>query len=225
MKNHGGEPKTAIMAPAASATYVVTQVWPNKYPSKTARQALVKHRYLTLDMSFSPTRLACWAALIGLCVLPRAGAQVVTETFTNSTAPNWTFTGSGYTPTLTSGVSDPSGAGWLQLTSNGNNQATSAVYNGSFSSSGATVYANFSYQEYGGTNGTTIGGDGLTFFLYDASKAFSVGAYGGSMGYAQKTAAGGGGADIAGMNGGYLAVGLDAYGNFSAGSEGRVGGY
>ena len=152
-------------------------------------------------------------------------SQVITQTFQNSSAPGWTFSGSGYTPTLTSGVSDPTGAGWLNLTNNIGNEATSAVYNGSFSSAGATVYATFSYQMYGGSNGTTLGGDGLTFFLYDASKTLSVGAYGGSLGYAQKTLAGGGGADINGLNGGYLAVGLDAYGNFSSGSEGRVGGY
>ena len=48
----------------------------------------------------------------------------------------------------------------------------------------ATVYAKFDFESYGGT-----GADGITFFLYDGSKAFSVGAYGGSIGYAQKTAA------------------------------------
>src|SRR5579872_1426971 len=155
-----------------------------------------------------------------LCASAGVRAQVITQSFTNSTAPGWTFTGSGYTPTLTSGVSDPSGAGWLQLANNSGNEATSAVYNSSFSSANATVYANFSYQMYGGSNGTTTGGDGLTFFLYDASPTFSVGAYGGSMGYAQKTIAGtggvsGGSTNINGMNGGYLSVGLDAYGNFS----------
>jgi fibronectin-binding autotransporter adhesin len=167
-------------------------------------------------------------ALVAVGVIARA--QVITQTFTNSTAPGWSFSGSGYTPTLTSGVSDPSGAGWLQLANNGGNEATSAVYNSSFSSANATVYANFSYQMYGGTNGTTLGGDGLTFFLYDASQTFSVGAYGGSMGYAQKTIAGtggvsGGSSNINGMSGGYLAVGVDAYGNYSSGTEGRVGGY
>ena len=160
-----------------------------------------------------------------MAALVVARSQVITQTFQNSSAPGWTFSGSGYTPTLTSGVSDPTGAGWLNLTNNVGNEATSAVYNGSFSSAGATVYANFSYQMYGGSNGTTLGGDGLTFFLYDASQTLSVGAYGGSLGYAQKTLAGGGGANINGLNGGYLAVGLDAYGNFSSGSEGRVGGY
>ncbi len=146
---------------------------------------------------------------------------VVSESFKNSTTidPNWVFAGSGYTPNLTSGVSDTAGDGWLRLTSTGSNQATSAYYNQAFTSANATVYAKFDFASYGGT-----GADGLTFFLFDGSKSFNVGAYGGSIGYAQKTVAGGGGANINGMNGGYLGVALDEYGNFSSASEGRVGG-
>ena len=160
------------------------------------------------------TLLVAFAALV-----VTARAQVFTETFTNSTAPGWTFAGSGYTPNLTSGVSDAAGNGWLRLTNAGNNEATSAVYNSAFSAAGASVYAKFDYESYGGT-----GADGITFFLFDGSVPFSVGAYGGSIGYAQKTAAGGGGSDINGMNGGYLGIALDEYGNFSSASEGRVGG-
>jgi MYXO-CTERM domain-containing protein len=178
-------------------------------------------------MSYPRRSLIRHVGLFAACLAASAVArsQVITQTFENSSAPGWTFSGSGYTPTLTSGVSDPTGAGWLNLTNNGGNEATSAVYNSSFSSANTTVYATFSYQMYGGSGGTTLGGDGLTFFLYDASQPLSVGAYGGSLGYAQKTLAGGGGANINGLNGGYLAVGLDPYGNFSSGTEGRVGGY
>lgn len=129
------------------------------------------------------------------------------------------FSGVGYTPNLTSGVSDPSGDGWLRLTSTGNNQATSTYYDLAFNAASATVYAKFDYESYGGS-----GADGITFFLFDGSQTFGVGAFGGSIGYAQKTLAGGGGADISGLSGGYLGVALDEYGNFSAGSEGRVGG-
>ncbi len=149
------------------------------------------------------------------------GQAVVTETFKNATTAdaNWVFAGSGYTPTLTSGVSDTAGNGWLRLTTTATNQATSAYYNQAFTAANATVYAKFDYESYGGT-----GADGITFFLFDGSKAFNVGAYGGSIGYAQKTVASGGGANINGMNGGYLGVALDEYGNFSSASEGRVGG-
>lgn len=158
--------------------------------------------------------------LCGQALLAQLRGQVVTETFMNSTAPGWVFAGSGYTPTLTSGVSDPSGNGWLRLTDTGGNEATSAYYNTAFNAASATVYAKFDYESYGGS-----GADGITFFLFDGSVPFSVGSYGGSIGYAQRTVAGGGGADINGMAGGYLGVALDEYGNFSSASEGRVGGY
>jgi len=137
-----------------------------------------------------------------------------------STAPGWVFAGSGYTPTLTSGGSDPAGSGWLRLTDTGGNEATSAYYNTAFNAAGSSVFARFDFESYGGS-----GADGITFFLFDGSVPFSVGSYGGSIGYAQRTVAGGGGANINGLNGGYLGVALDEYGNFSSASEGRVGGY
>lgn len=142
--------------------------------------------------------------------------QVVTETFMNSTAPGWNFAGVNYTPTLTSGGADPSGQGWLRLTSLGNNQATSAYYDTAFTATNATVYASFDYASWGGT-----GADGLVFFLYDGSKPFVVGANGGSIGYAQKI---GGPDERNGLNGGYLGVAVDEFGNFSNGTEGRSGG-
>lgn len=130
----------------------------------------------------------------------------------NSTAPGWVFAGSNYTPTLTSGNADTAGNGWLRLTDTGNDRATSAYYNSAFNAAGSTVYAKFDFESFGGS-----GADGIVFFLFDGSVPFSVGAYGGSIGYAQKTG-------INGMNGGYLGVALDEYGNYSAASEGRVGG-
>ena len=142
-------------------------------------------------------------------------AQVVmTETFKNSTTtdPNWTYAGTNFTPILTSGGADTAGNGWLRLTSTGNSQATSAYFNSAFTAANATVYASFDYVSWGGT-----GADGLVFFLYDGSKTFGVGADGGSIGYAQKTG-------VNGMNGGYLGVAVDEFGNFSNGTEGRSGG-
>src|SRR5476651_1808271 len=155
-------------------------------------------------------RLGCLLAV--LAIGAAVHAQVITETFQNSTAPGWNFAGTGYTPTLTSGTTDPTGAGWLQLTDTGGNEATSAYYNTAFTAAGATVYASFNYQSYGGS-----GAGGITFFLFDGSVPFSVGANGGSIGYAQKTG-------VNGLAGGYLGVALDEFGNFSSASEGRVGG-
>ncbi len=152
-----------------------------------------------------------------LALQATAQSVVITETFKNSTAAGWVFAGTGYTPTLTSGTAgadgNTAGDGWLRLTTTGTNQATSAYYNTAFNASGSTVYAKFDYESYGGT-----GADGITFFLFDGSSTFSVGANGGSLGYAQKTG-------VNGMAGGYLGVAIDEYGNFSSASEGRVGGY
>ncbi|GAB1489782.1 hypothetical protein MASR2M8_22360 [Opitutaceae bacterium] len=148
-----------------------------------------------------------------------AVGQTITETFMNSTAPGWVLGGVGYTPTLTSGGIDPSGNGWLRMTDNANNRATFAYYDTALSSSDRTFFTSFDFAHYNGS-----GADGMTFFLFDGSVDFSVGAFGGSMGYAQKTIAGGGEVDKEGLAGGYLAISLDDYGNFSNATEGREGG-
>lgn len=140
--------------------------------------------------------------------------------FTGTTLDSgWTVGGSGYSPILTAPSIDTAGNGWLRMTSSSGNQATYAYDTNAFAAAHATITATFNYASYNGS-----GADGITFFLADASKTFGVGAYGGSLGYAQKTSAGGGGADISGMNGGYIGVGIDEFGNFSNPSEGRVGG-
>ena len=147
-------------------------------------------------------------------------AQVISESFKGATTvdPNWTFAGVNYTPVLTGdgvtrdGVTDAVNDGWLRLTNTGGNIATSAYNNTAFDAVGTTVYAEFEYASWGGN-----GADGIAFFLFDGSKTFSVGANGGSMGYAQKTG-------VPGLAGGYIGVAIDEWGNFSNGTEGRVGG-
>jgi fibronectin-binding autotransporter adhesin len=139
------------------------------------------------------------------------------QSFTGTTAPGWVLGGTGFTPVLTAAQgSDPVGSGWLQLTSNATNESTYAYDSTAFSSANATITAQFNYVSFNGT-----GADGLTFFLADASvvssSGFNPGAYGGSLGYAQKT-------DINGLSGGYLGIGVDEYGNYSNPTEGRVGG-
>ena len=153
---------------------------------------------------------------------PLASAQTVslTGSFTGTTLDSgWTTGGSGYTPILTAPSIDTAGNGWLRMTSSAGNEATYAYDTNSFAAAHATITATFNYASYNGS-----GADGITFFLADASKTFAVGAYGGSLGYAQKTAAGGGGADINGMNGGYIGVGIDEFGNYANPTEGRIGG-
>ena len=155
----------------------------------------------------------------------RAQTTTLTGGFTGTTLDaGWSSGGTGYTPQLTAnGLGDSPGSGWLQLTSSAGNEATYAYDTTSFASAHATITATFNYAAYNGS-----GADGITFFLADASQTFGVGAYGGSLGYAQKTNAGtggvSGGSDINGMNGGYLGIGVDEWGNYSNGTEGRIGG-
>lgn len=140
------------------------------------------------------------------------GQVTLTSSFKNSTESGWTLTGDAH---LTSGIEDPPGNGWLRLTDNRNNQASFVYYNNPFPlGSGFRVI--FNYAFWGNGNGSPA--DGITFALFDASvTAPHAGAFGGSLGYAQKT-------NIPGVPSGVLGIGLDSFGNYSNPTEGRIGG-
>ncbi|PKD20023.1 hypothetical protein APR41_15235 [Salegentibacter salinarum] len=120
---------------------------------------------------------------------------------------------------LTSGVVDPINAGWLRLTEDTGNQKGYAYVNRSFPST-LGVIVDFEYKMWR-ENGIDPGADGVGVFLFDANYGpgnFELGAYGGSLGYAN-----GNDADY-GVTGGYIGIGLDSYGNFANPTEGRNGG-
>lgn len=154
--------------------------------------------------------------------MPARAQFPINEPFTGSTSSAFTLGGNA---ALTGTNTTP---GYLRLTAATNNQAGYAILNSSFASSqGFSI--SFEFFSYGGS---AVAADGISVFLLDANGTdpkvtgqFSIGAYGGSLGYAQKTAAGGGGADINGVSKGYLGIGLDEYGNYATSSEGRSGGY
>ena len=90
----------------------------------------------------------------------------------------------------------------------------------------------FTSMTYGGNGLDGHGADGMSFFLTDGSRPINVGAAGGSLGYACKNqlfgfdratgnfdAFPGNPLDIPethdGINGGYLGIGIDEYGNFA----------
>lgn len=174
-------------------------------------------------------------ATIALCaLLSTARAQFsYSEDFKNATAPGWVLNPAGNsTPgtVLTSGAAprsgdpetgtiDPSGSGWLRLTNNSLNLANAVYFDTPIPSAGNSVTIAFGANFWGGNNYASTGADGITFFLYDASKTFNVGSSGGAIGYAQ-----GLGVDPNGLNGGYVGVAFDPYGNFSTTTEGRQGG-
>jgi hypothetical protein len=140
--------------------------------------------------------LAMCLLLVTGYAAPASAQFKLQETFENATAPGWTLTNSAL---LTAPSIDAAGTGWLRLTAVANSEKGLAL-NGAFSfTSNQPVVVQFDYVSWGGT-----GADGMTLFLYDptATSPMSAATVGGGLGYC-------GGA------GGYLAIGLDEYGNFS----------
>jgi len=141
-------------------------------------------------------RIAGWllAASLTAHLSPASAQFKVQETFTGTTAPGWTLSGNAL---LTAPSIDLAGQGWLRLTDTGNNEKGLALDTGQNFAGNVPVTIRFSYVSWGGT-----GADGIAVFLYDATQNMSGATTGGGLGYC-------GGA------GGYLAIGLDEYGNFS----------
>ena len=186
-------------------------------------------RAIETPLAFQPAAMAAYTGVL---------AVIINETFANSDVTNrpWLFgvdpsQANQNNPFLTArgtvapsfpgsatqqgipgnpGTPDANDSGVLHLTSAIPNQTGFVVYNQAIAApAGFTI--KFDYFSYGGT-----GADGLSFFLIDGAAAPTAGgAYGGSLGYAQKLVEG-----IPGITGGYLGVGIDEYGNFSTSVEG-----
>lgn len=115
----------------------------------------------------------------------------------------------------------------LRLTDNSIAVSTAATAPGTFPAAGNWIAVEFKHYAYSGT-----GADGMAFTLSDSTIQAAPGAFGGSLGYAQKCQNGVAGCvsdcDVAGgcpgFTGGWIGLGLDEYGNYSNGSEGRSGG-
>ena len=141
------------------------------------------------------------------------------ESFKNSSASGFRLGGNPNPAVLTAATgTDTEGAGYLRLTDNTLNQAGFAIDNSSFPAPLGFAIS-FEFFSYGGT-----GADGFSVFLIDADKtsaaAFTAGASGGSLGYAQKTVD-----PISdGVPNGYIGIGIDEFGNYANPTEGRVGG-
>jgi len=122
-----------------------------------------------------------------------------------------------YTPNIQNGK--------LYLTNNDNSISAGVSLIGKFPAKDNYVEIEFEENAYDDQGGE--GADGVAIVLSDASINPVAGAFGGSLGYAQKKY---GQSDCddpngcPGFAGGWLGIGLDEYGNFSNPTEGREGG-
>ncbi|MEG4918758.1 DUF4347 domain-containing protein, partial [Microcoleus sp. B7-D4] len=171
-------------------------------------------------------------------------ATLAAEEFKNTTAIGpWIYNKEGSPPGLTAGstpnpsgvipalgTGDPEDQGTLRLTSNAFDQSAFVIYNNPISATEGLriTFDFFAYNRgtdrYKPANVDLLGADGISFFLIDGTATpTAAGGFGGSLGYAQNNRNG----IVPGIKGGYLGVGLDEFGFFSAsqsGSGGRVGG-
>ncbi|MEG4839868.1 DUF4347 domain-containing protein, partial [Microcoleus sp. B9-D4] len=128
---------------------------------------------------------------------------------------------SGVLPAL--GGASP-GEGALLLTPAVNRREAFVIYNNPIPSTDG-IRVQFDFYSYGSNQQfpspqpfiSPQPGDGLGFFLIDGTVSPTrTGGYGGSLAYAPRT-------NIPGIEGGYLGIGLDEFGNFSTSTEGRSG--
>ncbi len=113
-----------------------------------------------------------------------------------------------YTPA----VVDVGGQKRIRMTTAAGNQSTMLQLKKWFPGAGNKITVAFDYYVYGGN-----GADGVTVVFSDASVAPAPGGFGGSLGYAQRND------PKNGFSGGWLAVGIDEFGNFPNSTEGRKG--
>ena len=184
-----------------------------------------------------------------LAAIPAVGSAqaradvLVDESFTGPTSSAPLRVGGSFTPCLTASTDtaqanvmgcaagqpsippggDPAGSGALRLTDNAHDRSGFAIYRHvfPFTSGLRFTFTTFAY------NGTRVPGygaaDGISVFFTDGDvNANRPGAFGGSLGYAQKsidfdaTVP-----DLPGIPGGYLGVGIDEFGNFANDREAR----
>jgi len=106
--------------------------------------------------------------------------------------------------------------GVLRLTENQTNQRGYVYVDIPFPSVFG-IKASFEYFSYGGD--VVNRADGISFFLFDADvPVFTVGGFGGSLGYAQK-------GNDPGLSRAYIGIGFDEFGNFGNTVENKVGGF
>jgi type IV pilus assembly protein PilY1 len=115
-------------------------------------------------------------------------------------------------------VADPVGFGALRFTNGapyGHNER-GAILSANTFNTGQGLQVTFKTVTYRGSTGTGgDGADGISFFLMDGSKPAGIGATGGSLAYSCSNA----NPNYDGLNGGYIGLGIDEWGNFLNGAH------
>lgn len=138
------------------------------------------------------------------------------------TARGTTAASPGGIPGGPTGALDAPGEGTLRLTNNIDDQSAFVLYDlATPLSQGLTIsFELFAYNP-GSTEPAGERADGVSFFLVDGATQFgatpSAGAFGGSLGYAQKNTSGAG--FVPGIIGGFFGVGFDEFGNFASATD------
>lgn len=171
------------------------------YPQPVAADGVV-----LLDETFAGRTTSGWRFV----QLPASDPACLTAADLNTTTP-------GSIPGCLSGspgnLPDFDGEGTLRLTRNTRDQAAAVWYDTPISSDRG-LRITFDMFVYNGTDA-----DGISVFLIDGKETpTTAGAFGGSLGYAQREFRG---ARVPGIEGGYVGIGFDEWGNFANDSEGR----
>lgn len=140
-----------------------------------------------------------------------AGLTCVCDTYDRAALNPSTIFGSNYvlSSSDTTGILPSIVANRLRLTNNTGNNAKSVSLPAIFPAAGNYFSVDFKHYAYDGS-----GADGIAVTLSDYAVPAVTGAYGGSLGYAQRCG-------VNGFAGGWLGVGIDEYGNFRNDEECR----
>ncbi len=178
-------------------------------------------RYMNLITIYRYRVLVVLSCLFLLPVRGLTQGFTILESLRDSKSESFTFDGNPVKAYLTSGVEDPAGDGWLRLTNDKTWQTGYAILNQSFPSN-LGVLVDLEFMTWRSVYSSFGGADGFSVFLFDATALpFNIGAFGGSLGYAQYNSSG---VVKPGLSGGFMGIGIDEYGNFSNSNEGRNGG-
>ena len=167
--------------------------------------------------SLKPRRVALLLITMAIwlmCTGVSYGYIIINAPMTGSSSTGWVLGGNPNPSILTGdGTIDPAGSGWLRLTDSEGNQ-TGYAYNTTTFDLSQGLLVQFDYATWGGS-----GADGYSVYLFDSGvSTFNIGAFGGSLGYAQKLSTSTCNpptATVAGISGGYVGIGVDEYGNFA----------